>query len=101
MTKTDKTLRPFSIAIGGAVMALLPTPCRAATGALPWDQTLLALQDMLINIVAPAAIALAFSSAVVLYALGGYDKQAGRLVESGTGGCVALAVVYLLNYVLP
>jgi hypothetical protein len=30
-----------------------------AAAQLPWDQTLLAFQDMLISIVAPAAIALA------------------------------------------
>jgi hypothetical protein len=78
-----------------------PTPCWAATAALPWDQTLLALQDMLISIVAPAAIALALSGAVILYALGGHDKHAGRLVGSGIGGCIALGLVHLLNYVLP
>jgi hypothetical protein len=101
MTKADKTLRPFSIAIGAAVMALFPTPCWAATGVLPWDQTLIALQNMLISTVAPAAIAFALTSAVILYALGGHDKDAGRLAGSGIGGCIALALVYLLNYVLP
>jgi hypothetical protein len=94
--------------IGAAASAFLlrPSPCVAAQMAaeLPWDQTLLVLQDMLINIAAPAAIALAFSGAVILYALGGHDKQAGqagRLAGSAIGGCIALAVVYLLNYVLP
>jgi hypothetical protein len=56
---------------------------------------------MLIDTVAPAAIALAFSGAVILYALAGHNKQAGRLVESGIGGCIALAILHLLNYVLP
>ena len=56
---------------------------------------------MLISIVAPAAIALAFTGAVVLYALRGHDKQAGLLAGSGFGGCIALTVVHLLNYVLP
>jgi len=56
---------------------------------------------MLISIVAPTAIALAFCSAVILYALGGRDKQAGRLFGSALGGCIALTVVKLLNYVLP
>jgi len=55
---------------------------------------------MLISQVAPAAIALAFSGAVILYALGN-NKQAGRLAGSGIGGCIALVVVHLLNYVLP
>ena len=101
MSKTNKTLRSVSFTIGVTVMALSPAPCWAATAALPWDQTLLVSQDMLISIVAPAAIALAFSSAVVLYALGGHDKEAGRLAASGIGGCIALAIVYLLDYVLP
>jgi len=59
------------------------------------------MQDMLIGTVAPAAIGLAFSGAGILYALGGYDKEAGRLFGSGVGGCVALVIVHLLNYVLP
>jgi hypothetical protein len=59
------------------------------------------MQDVLIGTVAPAAIGLALTAAAMLYALGGCDKQAGRLVGSGIGGCVALAVVHLLNYLLP
>jgi len=97
---TNTTRRLFATVAIATVLSL-PTPGWAATAALPWDYTLIALQDMLISIVAPAAIALAFSSAVVLYALGGHDKQAGRLTGSGIGGCIALAIVYLLNYVLP
>jgi hypothetical protein len=84
-----------------AVTSFSPAPWQAATAALPWDLTLLALQDMLISIVAPTAIALAFCSAVILYALGGHDKQAGRLFGSALGGCIALTVVKLLNYLLP
>jgi hypothetical protein len=56
---------------------------------------------MLIDPVAPAAIALAFGGAVILYALAGHHKQARRLVGSGIGGCIALAIIHLLNYVLP
>jgi hypothetical protein len=59
------------------------------------------LQGALIGTVAPAAIALAFSGALILRALGGNDKQARRLVGSEIGGCIALTVVHLLNYVLP
>jgi len=84
-----------------ALLTLRPAPCSAAAAELPWDQTLIACQDMLISAVAPAAIALAFSGAVILYALGGHDKQAARLVGSVIGGCVALLVVHLLNYVFP
>jgi len=64
-----------------------------------WDQTLIALQNMLVGTVAPAAIGFAFTGAVVLYALGGHHEQAGRLFGSGLGGCIALAIVHLLNYV--
>ncbi|MHB8382589.1 MAG: TrbC/VirB2 family protein [Candidatus Binataceae bacterium] len=78
-------------------------PCWAAptAGDLPWDRTLIALQNFMIDSMAPAIIVLAFALAGILYALGGHDKQAGRLVGSGIGGCIALVVVYLLNYVLP
>jgi hypothetical protein len=84
-----------------AVTSLSPAPCQAATAALPWDLTLLALQDLLISYVASAAIGLALSGAIVLYMLGGRDEQAGRLFGSALGGCIALTVVKLLNYVLP
>ena len=66
-----------------------------------WDQTLLALQDLLISYIAPAAIRLAPSGAIVLCALGGRDEQAGRLFGSALSGSIALTVVKLLNYVLP
>jgi type IV secretory pathway VirB2 component (pilin) len=89
--------------IGAAASAFLlrPSPCLAAQTAaeLPWDQTLLALQNTLVGTVAPAVIGFAFAGAVVLYALGGHDEQAGRLFGSGIGGCIALAIVHLLNYV--
>jgi len=78
-------------------------PCWAAptAGGLPWDRTLIVLQNFLIDSMAPAIIVLAFALAGILYALGGYDKQARRLAGSGIGGCVALLVVRLLNYVFP
>src|SRR5213595_2776543 len=97
-----KSIQPRSPQLGVrlamAVTALCPAPCQAATAALPWGYTLIALQDMLIIYIAPAAIGLAISGAIVLHALGGRDEQAGRLFGSALGGCVALAIVYLLNY---
>lgn len=93
----------FLIVALTAALLLGVSPCLAAQTAdgLPWDYTLIALQDMLITYIAPAAIGLALSGAIVLYALGGRDEQAGRLFGSALGGCIALAAVYLLNYVLP
>jgi type IV secretory pathway VirB2 component (pilin) len=85
----------------GSLAALRPSLCWAATGALPWDQTLITLQDILIGPVAHAVITLAFVGAGVLYAVGGYDKQAGRLAASGIGGCLALGAIRLLNFVFP
>jgi hypothetical protein len=78
-------------------------PCWAApaAGGLPWDRTLIVLQNFLIDSMAPAIIVLAFALASILYALGGRDEQARRLAGSGIGGCIALLVVHLLNYVLP
>jgi hypothetical protein len=96
--KMTTTRRVFvTVAISTALS--LPTPCWAATSELPWDYTLIVLQDMLITYIAPAAIGLALSGAIVLYALGGHDKEAGRLAGSALGGCIALAIVYFLNYV--
>jgi hypothetical protein len=94
-------MRRRLVLLSVAVIAFSPASCQAATAALPWDKTLLVLQDMLISIVAPAAIALAFSGAVILYALGGRDEQAGHLFGSALRGCIALSVVKLLNYILP
>jgi type IV secretory pathway VirB2 component (pilin) len=93
--------RKLLATLAAATALSLPEPCRAATNSMPWDPTLFALQEVLMGYLAPAAIALAFSSAVILYALGGHDKDAGRLAGSGIGGCIALAIVYLLNYLLP
>ncbi len=93
--------RKLFVILAAATALSFPLRCQAATAALPWDRTLTAMQDMLIGTVAPAAIGLAFSGAGILYALGGYDKEAGRLFGSGVGGCVALVIVHLLNYVLP
>jgi type IV secretory pathway VirB2 component (pilin) len=87
--------------LAASLLLVQPATCHAAAASLPWDHTLLALQDMLISTVAPAVIRLAFTGAAILYALGGHDKQAGRLFEAGIGGCFALAAVHLLNYVLP
>jgi len=100
VVNTSTARNPFLIL--GTVTALsFPVPCWAAAGALPWDYTRIALQDMLTSYIAPAAIGLALSGSIVLYALGGRDEQAGRLFGSALGGCTALAVVYLRNYVLP
>jgi type IV secretory pathway VirB2 component (pilin) len=100
MTKTDKTLRPFSIAIGAAVIALLPTPCRAATGVLPWDLPLTALQDIIAGPMAHAAIVLNFACSGILYALG--NRQfAGRLLAGGFASCAALIAVRFLTYLFP
>jgi len=100
MTTMEARFLRLSIGIAIAVMAFSPVSCWAATAALPWDQTLLALQNTLITYIAPATIELALSGAIVLYVLGGRDQQAGRLFGSALGGCIALAVVKLLNYLL-
>jgi type IV secretory pathway VirB2 component (pilin) len=93
--------RKLCTMLGTATILSLPAPCQAAPGGLPWDPTLLAMQDMLVGTVAPAAIAVALTGAAILFALGGYDEQAGRLFGAGIGGSIALAIVHLLNYVLP
>lgn len=59
------------------------SPCFAASaGALPWDQTLTALQDIIAGPVAHAAIVLNFACSAILYALGS-RQFAGRLLAGG------------------
>jgi hypothetical protein len=99
--KTRATTLFLGFGMALAVTVFSPVPGWAATAALPWDRTLLALQDLLISYVVPAAIGLALSGAIGLYALGGRDERAGRLFGSALGGGIALTVVKLLNYVLP
>ena len=90
-----------TFALGAAMAVILPGQWCAATGELPWNQALVVLQAILIGPVAHAAIALAFIGAGFLYAVGGYDKQAGRLAASGIGSCLALGAIRLLNFVFP
>jgi type IV secretory pathway VirB2 component (pilin) len=102
MNAVPKLLHKWLIICGaGSLVALRPSLCWATTGELPWDQTLIALQDILIGPVAHAMIVLAFIGAGILYAVGGYDKQAGRLAASGIAGCLALGAIRLLNFVFP
>lgn len=86
-----------------SIVALLSFPASsdAATAALPWDYPLAALQTMLVAMIAPWAIGLAITGAMLLYVIGGHDEQSSRLFGSAVGGLIALAVVKLLNYVLP
>jgi len=93
--------KTISTTIAAATALFCADPCQAAATALPWDYTLFALQDIFISYIAAAAIGLAISGAIVLYALGGCDEQAGRLLGSALGGGIALGIVYLLNYILP
>jgi len=89
---------PLVSCLAASPLVLSPATSHAAAAPLPWDQTLLALQNMLVGTVAPAAIGFAFAGSVLLYALGGRDEQAGRLLGSAIGGLIALAIVHLLNY---
>ncbi len=75
MSKMTARLLQLSIGMAIAVLALSPASCCASTAALPWDQTLIVLQDALI--LAPTAIGLALSGVILLYVLGGRDRQAG------------------------
>ncbi|MHB8384814.1 MAG: hypothetical protein ACYDC3_21065 [Candidatus Binataceae bacterium] len=55
-------------------------PCWAApsAGGLPWDGTMIVLQNLIIDSMAPVIIVLAFALAGILYALGGHDEQGNR-----------------------
>src|SRR5271163_4617411 len=81
----------------GALFALQVEPSWAAqyAGALPWDQTLGAIQEILVGPVAHAVITLNFTFSAILYAIGS-RQQAGRLLAGGLAACAALIAVDLL-----
>jgi type IV secretory pathway VirB2 component (pilin) len=86
-------------ACAAAAFALRAEPSWAAQypGALPWDQTLGAIQDILVGPVAHAVITLNFTLSAILYAIGS-DRRAGRLLAGGLAACAALIAVNLLTY---
>jgi len=108
MTPTAVTQAPKSnvrwliAACAAALITLRAEPSWAAqyAGALPWDQTLDAIQDMLVGPVAHAAIALNFTLSAILYAIGSYPR-AGRLLAGGVAAWAALIAVHLLTYLTP
>jgi type IV secretory pathway VirB2 component (pilin) len=89
-------------ACDAALFALRAEPSCAAqyAGALPWDHTLGALQDILVGPVAHAVITLNFACSAILYAVGS-DQRAGRLLAGGLAACAALIAVDLLTYLFP
>jgi type IV secretory pathway VirB2 component (pilin) len=94
--------RPAFTLLIVSMFTLQGTPCFAAagTGALPWDQTLTALQDIIAGPMAHAAIVLNFACSAILYALG--NRQfAGRLLAGGFASSAALIAVRFLTYLFP
>lgn len=85
-----------------AVLALRAEPSWATqyAGALPWDQTLCAIQDMLVGPVAHAAIALNFALSAILYAIGS-QQRAGRLLAGGLVAFAALMSVQFMTFLFP
>ena len=102
----EQTLKPnvrwLIAACAGALCALRAQPSWAAqyADALPWDQTLGAIQDILVGPVAHAVIALNFAFSAILYAIGS-ERPAGRLLAGGLAACAALIAVDLLTYLFP
>jgi|SRR5208283_801064 len=101
-TRIMKT--PARVRLASLCIVFLPafasTPCLAATGVLPWDQTLIAFQDIIAGPVAHAAIVLNFACSAILYTLGS-RQFAGRLLAGGFASCAALIAVRLLAYIFP
>jgi type IV secretory pathway VirB2 component (pilin) len=89
-------------ACAAALFALRAEPSWAAqyASALPWDQTLGALQDILVGPVAHAVIALNFTLSAILYAIGSHQR-AGRLLAGGLAAYAALIAVHLLTFLSP
>jgi type IV secretory pathway VirB2 component (pilin) len=95
-------VRWFIAVCAAALFALRTEPSWAAqyAGALPWDQTLGAIEDILVGPVAHAAIALNFTLSAILYAVGS-ELQAGRLLAGGLAAGAALIAVHLLTFLSP
>jgi len=102
MQAPNTNVRWLIAACAAALFALRAEPSWAApyAGVLPWDQTLGAIQDMLIGPVAHAAIALSLALSAILYAIGSYPR-AGRLLAGGVAAWAALIAVHVLTYLSP
>ena len=108
MTPTAVTQVPKSnvrwliAACAAAIFALRAEPSWASqhAAALPWDQTLGAIQDILVGPVAHAVITLNFTFSAILYTIGS-ERRAGRLLAGGLAACAALIAVNLLTYLSP
>ncbi len=89
-------------ACAASLFALRAEPSWAApyAAAMPWDQTLDAIQDMLVGPVAHAAIALNFALSVILYAVGSHQRAA-RLLAGGLAAYAALIAIHLVTYIAP
>jgi len=89
-------------ACAAALFALRAAPSWAAQYAdvLPWDQTLGAIQDILIGPVAHAAIALNFAMSAILYAIGSH-RRAARLLAGGFVAFAALMAVQFMTFLFP
>jgi len=95
-------LRWLIAACAAVLLALRAAPSWAAqyAGALPWDQTLGAIQDILVGPVAHAVITLNFALSAILYTIGSHER-AGRLLAGGLATYAALIAVRLLTYLAP
>jgi len=92
-------LRWLIAACAAALFALgaEPSPAAQYAGALPWDQTLGAIQEILVGPVAHAVITLNLAFSAILYAVGSHQR-AGRLLAGGLAAYTALTAVHLLTF---
>ncbi len=95
-------VRRLIAACAAALFVLRAEPSWAAqhAGALPWDQTLGAIRDILVGPVAHAVITLNFAFSAILYAVGSH-RRAGRLLAGGLAAGAALIAVHLLTFLSP
>jgi len=95
-------VRWLMAACAAGLFALRAEPSWAAqyADALPWDQTLGAIQDILVGPVAHAAIALNFALSAILYAIGSHQR-AGRLLAGGLVAFAALMAVQFMTFLFP
>ncbi|MGC1400718.1 TrbC/VirB2 family protein [Candidatus Binatus sp.] len=89
-------------ACAAALFALRAEPSSAAqyADALPWDQTLDALEDILVGPVAHTVITVNFVFSAILYVIGNHQR-ASRFLAGGLAAYAALIAVHLLTFLSP
>src|SRR5271156_6045593 len=100
--KQAPNVRWLIAACAAALFALRAEPSWAAqyAGALPWDQTLGAIQDILVGPMAHAVITLNFAFSAILYVIGS-ERRAKSMLAAGLAACAGAVFVPFFSFLSP